>query len=77
MVYMFMFGKDYCGKKQPELMNSLAANLSMEPISVTSPSGSTMKAMDGLAIWLDKHVGTASMTPPTRQNYLRYSSQEW
>ena len=72
-----MFGSDYWGKKQPELMYSLAANRSTDPRSSISPSGSTMNEIDGDDIWLDKHVGTASMTPPTRQNCSRYSSQLW
>lgn len=50
MVYMFMLGRDCWGKKQPEFMYSLAENRSTEPRSWTSPSGSTMKAIEGLDI---------------------------
>ena len=50
IVYMFILGKLYCGKKQPELMYSLALKRSTEPSSCTSPSGSTMKAIEGLDI---------------------------
>ena len=58
-------------------MYSLAANLSTEPISWTSPSGSTTKEIEGLAIWFDKQVGTASITPPTLQKASIYSAQLW
>ena len=77
IVYMFILGKLCCGKKQPELMSSLALKRSTEPSSCTSPSGSTMKAIEGLDIWLERQVGTASMTPPTRQNDYKYSAQLW
>lgn len=74
---MFILGRLYCGKKQPEFMYSFALNLSTEPNSCTSPSGSTIKAIDGLDIWFERQVGTASITPPTRQNACRYSAQLW
>jgi hypothetical protein len=57
-------------------MYSLAANLSNEPINSMFPSGSMKKAIDGLAKVLGGHMGAASMTPPTRQNWSRYSSQD-
>ena len=77
MVYMFMLGRDCWGKKQPELMYSLAEKRSTEPRSCTSPSGSTIKAIEGLDIWFERQVGTASMTPPTRQKAYKYSFQLW
>ena len=50
MVFMFIFGSDYWGKKQPALINCFAANLSIDPSKSTLPSGSMIKAMDGLDI---------------------------
>lgn len=67
IVIMFMFGSDYCGKKHPALTYYLAVNLSIDPITSTWPSGSIIKAILGLAIeWL-RHVGAASIIPPTLQ----------
>jgi hypothetical protein len=70
-----MLGSDCCGKKQPALMNSLDANLSIDPISSISPSGSIKKLRDGLDICVERQVGEASITPPTRQKSEIYSSQ--
>ena len=71
----FIFGRDYCGKKQPPLTNSFAVNLSNDPTSCVSPLGSINIAIEGLAIWLVWQLGAASIIPPTRQNELRYSGQ--
>jgi hypothetical protein len=35
-----------------------------------------MKEMEGAAIWCDKHVGAASMIPPTLQKLAMYSAQD-
>jgi hypothetical protein len=43
-----MFGKDICGKKQPVFIQGFAVNLSIDPNTLQSPSGSIMNAMLGL-----------------------------
>ena len=73
---MFIFGSDFWGKKQPALTCWRAVNLSMDPIILVFPSGSTRKEIEGAAIWWDKQVGAASMIPPTRQNDAMYSAQD-
>ena len=76
IVIKFIYGRDVYGKKHPAFMYSLAANLSNEPINSMFPSGSMKKAIDGLAKVFGGHIGAASVTPPTRQNWSRYSSQD-
>ena len=75
--FMFILGNDYWGKKQPPFTYSFAWNLSMLPMSEISPFGSTMNAIVGLAIIVDKQLGEASIMPPTLQKFLRYSCQLW
>jgi hypothetical protein len=72
-VIIFILGKDYYGKIQPAFWNSLAENLSIDPIRSTLPSGSMRNETEGAPIYIVKHVGAASMTPPTLQKFWRYS----
>lgn len=56
-------------------MHGLAVNLSIEPKTWHSPSGSIKNAMLGLdSQWLI-HVGAASIIPPTLQKDYIYSFQ--
>jgi len=57
----------------PAFWYSLAANLSIDPISYTLPSGSITKETEGAPICMLRQVGAASMTPPTLQKFWRYS----
>ena len=67
IVNRFIWGRLVCGKKQPALTYSLAANLSKDPMISMWPSGSMKKAIEGLDIWLIEEIGDASMTPPILQ----------
>ena len=75
MVMRFIFGNDYCGKKQLEFTCNCAFTRSIDPTIYVLPSGSIKKAMLGLAICYLRHVGAASIIPPTRQNAAIYSAQ--
>lgn len=48
-------------------MNSLAENLSNDPIRSTSPSGATKNETEGLTTCAGLQEGAASITPPTCQ----------
>ena len=50
-------------------------NLSIDPNTLQSPSGSIKNAMLGLDSWWLMHVGAASIIPPTLQNDCMYSFQ--
>jgi hypothetical protein len=48
MVIMFILGRDIYGKKQPVFIHDFAVNLSIDPSTLQSPSGSIKNAMLGL-----------------------------
>jgi hypothetical protein len=49
-VIIFILGRDYYGNMHPAFWNSLAENLSIDPIRSTFPSGSIRNETEGAPI---------------------------